>query len=178
MNNLNEDTAVYKSDSFQENKEGEIVNVSKSQTQYESSLKKFELKKTDSNFMNMKVSCADDAHEIIMKFYGDDIEVFESFFILLLDRANNTVGYAKISQGGRVGTTFDVGLVAKYAIDSLACNVILAHNHPSGNLRASTADINLTKKAKEGLKLLDIDVLDHLILCKDSYSCFTDDHLI
>jgi DNA repair protein RadC len=81
-----------------------------------------------------------------------------------LNRANTTIGYAKISQGGLTGTVVDPRLVAKYAVESLAVGIILAHNHPSGNLKPSPQDIDLTKKIKLGLHFLDIEVKDHLIL--------------
>ena len=74
--------------------------------------------------------------------------IYESVFILLLNRHNNTIGYAKISQGGVTGTVIDVKIIAKYIIDSLASGLILAHNHPSGNTRASSEDINITNKVK------------------------------
>jgi DNA repair protein RadC len=77
--------------------------------------------------------------------------------------------YAKISQGGITGTVVDPRLVAKYAVESLAVGVILAHNHPSGNLKPSTPDKVLTDKVKEGLKYLDIKLLDHIILTNDGY---------
>jgi len=94
----------------------------------------FELKKLQSSFPSTKISSRDDAADFIRQFFGDDIEIFESCFILLLNQANKTIGYAKISQGGITGTVVDVRIIAKFAVESLACNVIVAHNHPSGNL--------------------------------------------
>jgi DNA repair protein RadC len=83
---------------------------------------------------------------------------------MLLNNSNNTIGYVKISQGGIVGTIVDVRIVAKYAVESLSTGIILVHNHPSGNLKPSQPDIDLTKKIKEGLKILDVTVLDHIII--------------
>jgi cobalamin-dependent methionine synthase I len=100
---------------------------------------------------------------------GDDIEIYESVFILLLNAANDTIGFAKISQGGILGTVIDVRLIAKYAIESLATSVILAHNHPTGRLLPSDADDNVTKKTKNALNTLDIILQDHLIITKDSF---------
>jgi DNA repair protein RadC len=125
---------------------------------------RYELRKLQSDFPAVTIKSSEDACDFIKKFYSDDIEIFESFFILLLNRANTTIGYAKISQGGLTGTVVDIRIVAKYAVDSLATSVILAHNHPSGNLKPSPEDIRLTAKIKEGLKFLDIEVHDHLIL--------------
>ena len=93
----------------------------------------------------------------------------------MLNQANKTIGYAKISQGGIAGTVVDVRIIAKYAVESLAVSVILAHNHPSGNLKPSEADLIITKKIKEGLKILDIKVFDHIILSADNYYSFEDE---
>lgn len=129
----------------------------------------FELKKIQSEFPQIIIKSEDAAYEFIKQFFLDDLEIFESAFILLLNRANKTIGYAKISQGGISSTVIDVRLIAKYAVDSLASAVILAHNHPSGNIEPSQVDIQLTKKIKEGLNFLDIKLLDHLILGPSSY---------
>lgn len=133
-------------------------------------MKKFELRSLQTDFPAIKITSSTDAVNVIRKFYGDDIEIFESCFILLLNNANLTIGYAKISQGGITGTVVDTRLIAKYAIESLATGVILAHNHPSGNLNPSDADISITKKAKDGLKIFDIQLLDHFIITKDDFN--------
>jgi len=131
-------------------------------------MKLFELKKIQSDFPTEKITSSNDAQLFIRQFYGDDIEVFESAFILLLNRQNKTIGYAKISQGGIAGTYVDPKIVAKYAVDSLASGVIFCHNHPSGNLQPSVEDIQLSKKLKQGLNLLDINLLDSIILTPTS----------
>lgn len=131
-------------------------------------MKLFELKKIQSDFPTEKITTSNEAQLFIRQFYGDDIEVFESAFILLLNRQNQTIGYAKISQGGIAGTYVDPKIVAKYAVDSLASGVIFCHNHPSGNLQPSVEDINLSKKLKQGLNLLDIKLLDSIILTPTS----------
>lgn len=136
------------------------------------------LKKIQSEFPIKKISSSKDGYEFVKQFYGDDIEIFESFFLLCLNNSNKTTGYAKISQGGITGTVVDVRLVAKYAIENLATSVIIAHNHPSGTLRPSQADIQITNKIKEGLKLLDVVVVDHLILTENGYYSFVDEGII
>jgi DNA repair protein RadC len=133
-------------------------------------MKKFELKSLQTNFPNVKIRESYDAVDVIRQFYGDDIEIYESCFILLLNNANITIGYAKISQGGITGTVVDVRIIAKYAVESLATSVIIAHNHPSGNTKQSDADEQVSKKVREALKLFDIFLLDHIILTKDDYS--------
>jgi DNA repair protein RadC len=115
-------------------------------------IKLFELKKIQTEFPSVKITTPDQAADFIRQFYFDDIEIFESFFILLLNQGNKTIGYAKISQGGISGTVVDVRIIAKYAIEALATSVILAHNHPSGNLTPSQADINNNRKDKSRIE--------------------------
>lgn len=134
----------------------------------------YKLAKVKSDFQRVKITSSSESADYIRNFYSDDIGIFESCFILLLDRSNHTIGYAKISQGGIAGTVVDIRLIAKYAIDSLASSVILAHNHPSGNLRPSEGDKKITKQALEGLKLLNVELLDHVILTESSHYSFAD----
>jgi DNA repair protein RadC len=102
----------------------------------------------------------------------------EEFWILLLNRANRVIRKMQISQGGVAGTVADPKIIFKFALEELASGVILAHNHPSGNLNASQADLDLTKKLKEAGKLLDIQVLDHLIVAGQKYFSFADEGLM
>lgn len=102
----------------------------------------------------------------------------EEFWVLLLNRANRVIKKFQISQGGVSGTVADPKIIFKAALEALASGIILAHNHPSGNLTASQADLDLTKKLKEGGKMLDIQVLDHLILAGQKYLSFADEGLI
>lgn len=141
-------------------------------------IKLFELKKVQTEFPSVKVNTSKISYDFIKKFYSGDIEVYESFFILLLNRANKTVGYAKISQGGVVGTCVDIKIIAKYAVDSLASSVILAHNHPSGNTAPSEQDKIITQRIKKALALLDVEVFDHIILTEDSYYSFADEGIL
>ena len=134
----------------------------------------YTIKKTKSDFNKAKITSSKDAADYIRQFYGDDLEIYESFYLLLLNRSNNTEGWVKISQGGTAGTVTDVKIIAKYAIDSLCHGVIVAHNHPSGNLSPSAADIAMTRRIKNALELLEIKTLDHIILTEDSYYSFAD----
>ena len=142
--------------------------------EYNTNIPKISLLKEDSNFKKCKIAGSKDAYEYMIQFYDDDIELYESFFLLLLNRANNTIGYAKISQGGVSGTVADPRLIAKYAVESLCSSVILGHNHPSGSLTPSKNDFELTTKIKKGLLLFDIPVLDHIILSKKEHYSFSD----
>ena len=137
-------------------------------------IKRFELKTSQTDLDQVKISNSENAANFIRQFYSDDIEIYESFFILLLNRANKVIGYAKISQGGVCGTVVDKKILLKYVIDSLASGVIIAHNHPSGNTSPSDADIRITKEVKELCKLVDSGLLDHVILTADSFYSFAD----
>lgn len=141
-------------------------------------LEMISLKKDPTQFERIKINSSNESANYIRQFYSDDIEIYESFFILLLNRQNKTIGYAKISQGGVAGTVVDAKILLKYVVDTLASAVILCHNHPSGNLNPSTQDIELTKKLSQAIKLVDSQVLDHIILTPDSFYSFADNGLI
>lgn len=102
----------------------------------------------------------------------------EEFKILLLNRNNRVVKIEQISQGGIAGTVVDPKIIFKKALDYGACSIILSHNHPSGNLRPSQADLKITKKLKEAGELLEVRVLDHLIISDKGYFSFLDEGLI
>ena len=145
---------------------------------YKTQLKKYTLKSEKSDFLNVKITKSSDIAEFSRNFYSDDISIYESFFIAFLNQQNNTIGFCKISQGGVTATVVDPLIVAKFVIESLSKNIILVHNHPSGTLKPSQADKDITKKIKEGLKMFDVTVLDHVILTEDSYFSFADNNLI
>ena len=145
---------------------------------YQKSLPLITLKKTKSDFPCAKIVTSADANEFIRNFYSDDIGIFESFFILLLNRNNTTIGYAKISQGGIIGTVIDATIIAKYCVEALAKSVILAHNHPSGGLVPSQADKDITRKITDTLKIFDCTVLDHIILTEDAFFSFADEAMM
>ena len=142
--------------------------------EYKSTISEYSLKYTKSEIQKTKITTSESASNVIRQFYFDDINIYESFFILLLNRANNTTGFAKISQGGTAGTVVDIKIIAKYAVESLSSAVIICHNHPSGNIKPSEADINITKKIKDALLLLDISLTDHIILSENNYYSFAD----
>lgn len=102
----------------------------------------------------------------------------EEFWILLLNRANKIIIKQNISKGGISGTVADAKIIFKCALDHLASSLILCHNHPSGNLQPSEADIKLTRKLKEAGNLLDINVLDHVIIGETGYYSFADEGLM
>ena len=141
---------------------------------YKSKISEYSLKYTKSQIQKTKVTTSESASNVIRKFYFDDINIYESFFILLLNRANNTTGFAKISQGGTAGTVVDIKIIAKYAVESLSSAVIICHNHPSGDKRPSDADLNNTRRIKDALLLLDVKLFDHIIITENDFYSFSD----
>ncbi len=103
---------------------------------------------------------------------------YEEFWILQLNRANHVIGRARISAGGVSGTVVDSKMVFKPAIEVLATSIVLVHNHPSGNLKPSQADIELTRKLKEAGKHLDIAVVDHIIVAYSGFYSFADENIM
>lgn len=123
-----------------------------------------------------KITGSKDAYDLVKADLMDMSH--EEFWIVLLNRANRVIKKSQISQGGVAGTVADPKIIFKLAIDELASGIILAHNHPSGNLTASQADLDLTKKLREAAKLLDIQVLDHIIVAGQKYLSFADEGLL
>ncbi len=103
---------------------------------------------------------------------------YEEIWLLLLDRANKLIHYQKISQGGIAGTVADVRIILHLALEKFASSIILCHNHPSGQVQPSEADINLTKKIKESAKIMDITLLDHIIVTDGKYYSFADEGIL
>jgi DNA repair protein RadC len=145
---------------------------------YKTTISEIRLTKVKTDFPNVKITSSKDSNEFIRNFYHEDIGIYESFFLLMLNRQNNTIGYAKISQGGVTGTFVDVAIIAKYIVENLATGCILAHNHPSGNLNPSEQDKTMTKQVQNALKLFNCQVLDHMILTEDSYFSFSDEGIL
>ena len=102
----------------------------------------------------------------------------EEFWIILLSRANKIIGKQLIGRGGISETTADIKLIFKKSIESLASAIILCHNHPSGNLKPSQSDLNLTKKIVNAASLFDIQMLDHIIVGDSSYYSFNDEGVL
>jgi len=102
----------------------------------------------------------------------------EEFWILYLNNSNKVIQKNQLSKGGITGTLVDVRLVFKTALEVGAVGLILAHNHPSGTLKPSQADKNLTQKLKTAARSLDIKILDHLIITENAYLSFADDGIL
>lgn len=126
-----------------------------------------------------KVTESKDAYNILYNNWDHSrIELSEQFYILLLNRANNVIGMSEISSGGFSSTVVDPKMIFGIALKSASAGIILAHNHPSSNLRPSEQDLIVTRKLVEAGKLLDLQILDHLILTKHSYLSFGDEGLL
>jgi DNA repair protein RadC len=125
-----------------------------------------------------KISSSRDAYNILLEnWHKDYIEFVEQFKVLLLNRANKVLGIFEVSTGGSTGTIADPKLIFCSAIKANACGIIMAHNHPSGNLKPSQSDIALTRRIKEGGKLLEVELIDHLILSKEGFFSLADEGL-
>jgi DNA repair protein RadC len=123
-----------------------------------------------------KISSANDVYQILRPHFID--LPHEEFWILLLNRANQVIKKIQISSGGVTGTVVDAKIIFKQALEHLACGIILAHNHPSGNLMASEQDKDLTQKIKAAGKLLDIQLLDHLIITNTGFMSFSEKNIL
>lgn len=115
---------------------------------------------------------------LIHNWNQDKIELLEEFKLLLLNRGNRVLGLVDISVGGSSGTIADPKIIFTAALKGKASAVILVHNHPSGNIRPSRQDETITHQLKEGGKLLDIIVMDHVIVSSEGYFSFADEGLI
>lgn len=123
-----------------------------------------------------RVVSSKDAYEMMSGVLSDLDH--EEFWVILLSRSHRYKGKVCISRGGIAGTVVDQRLIFKPAIEKLASSIILCHNHPSGNLKPSTQDINLTKKVVKSGYVLDIHVQDHIIFTDDGFYSFADEGIL
>ena len=129
-------------------------------------------------FSNTSINNSNTTARLIREIYeqtSSEIELKEYFFIILLNRANEVIGYHKLSEGGICATLVDIRIAFATALKSLAVGMIMVHNHPSGNLKPSEQDLKLTRDFKAAGELLDVKVFDHIILTSDSYYSFIDE---
>jgi DNA repair protein RadC len=128
---------------------------------------------------NPKVSSSKEAYALLRETWDlNRIELLEQFKILLLNNSNICMGISDVSTGGVSSCIVDPRIVFATALKANAATIILAHNHPSGGLRPSESDLNLTKKLVGAGKLLNIDVVDHLIITPKSYYSMGDNGLM
>lgn len=123
----------------------------------------------------IKISSSEMAYKILLESWDHNtIELQETVKVMLLNRANIVLGIYEVSKGGISGTIVDIRLILGVALKCSALGIILAHNHPSGNLLPSEADKTITKRLREASTLMDISLLDHLIVSKMEYYSFAD----
>lgn len=133
-------------------------------------------RKSLENPAKIQISGSRDVADIFIPLIGDlDIE---EFWILLLNRSNKAIHKFMTSMGGLTSTIIDVRAIFRKALDKSATSMILCHNHPSGNLLPSDADLAITRKIKDAGVIMDIKVLDHLIITQTCYYSFADNGIL
>jgi DNA repair protein RadC len=143
---------------------------------YKENTPELKLKRANNTIAKVKITNSKDSADFFRGIFDEEtLEVCESFMVVFLNNSNKTVAWFKASQGGINATVVDIRLIFGKAFECYATGLILCHNHPSGVLKPSNADLNLTKKIKEAGKLLDIAILDHIILTADSYYSMADE---
>ncbi len=129
--------------------------------------------------IDLKITTSFDAVQIIRKFWNEEtIEMQEEVKVILLNNSNCVLGIYNLSKGGITSSLVDVRLVLSVALKCLAQGIILVHNHPSGNLKPSSSDLDIVKKLKDSCKIIDITLFDSIIITKESYMSFADDGLL
>lgn len=138
-----------------------------------------EIKVTYERISFGKITRSDDIEKFLRTIWDEDtMSIHEEFKVIFLNHNLEIIGYKTIGRGGISSVNVDVRILFSYALASLATAIVIAHNHPSGKLISSTADNNLTNRVKEIGKILDIDLIDHIILTTDSYYSYADEGLL
>lgn len=126
--------------------------------------------------IKVQVTCSSDSYKVLYP-YLSDLQT-EEFWAIYLNQNNRVLGKSKLSSGGINQSVVDVRILFKTALEHLATGIIIAHNHPSGNLKPSSEDLKITKQIAEAGKILNIQLLDHLILAQNAYLSFADENLL
>ncbi len=123
-----------------------------------------------------KITTSKDAYHVLLPMLAD--LPYEEFWVLYLNKGNSIIKKEKLSSGGIDGTAVDVRMIMKNAIDFLATAIIIAHNHPSGNLKPSEADKKLTDKLLQAGKILEVRLIDHIIVSSNGFYSFADEGIL
>ncbi|MCY0978335.1 DNA repair protein RadC [Chryseobacterium wangxinyae] len=123
-----------------------------------------------------QISSSKDAYQIL-RLHLADLRT-EEFWAIFLNQSNKVIHIAQLTQGGINQSIVDIRIVFKTALEHFATGIIISHNHPSGNLKPSQEDLSITKNIKEAGKLMNIQLLDHLIITQNAYLSFTDEGLL
>jgi len=126
-----------------------------------------------------KLSTPDEVYKFLLAIWDKDtLEISENFYVLLFNNKNTLLGWSRISLGSKTATVVDVTQVVTLALLGNASKVVIAHNHPSGETRASHADIKITGRILQALELHDIKLNDHLIVTREEYYSFCENGLM
>jgi DNA repair protein RadC len=146
---------------------------------YKSNLPQITLVLKKGETLNCQIAESQNAVDVFRKIWDiDTLPIYESMICIFLNKANNTIGWFKVSQGGLSGTVVDIRLILATALSCLASAIIMCHNHPSGNLNPSESDRKITMRLKAAAETMDIDVLDHIIITEDTHYSFADSGII
>ncbi|KIA87973.1 RadC family protein [Kaistella jeonii] len=124
----------------------------------------------------IQINSSSDLFKVLQPFLGD-LQT-EEFWVVFMNQSNRILGKSKLSSGGINQSVVDVRILFKAALENFATGIVIAHNHPSGNLKPSQEDLKITKQISEGGKILNIQLLDHLIITQNSYLSFADENLL
>ena len=126
-----------------------------------------------------QIKAGKDSYHLLLRTWDvNKIEFVEQFKVILMNKAHRVLGIYELSTGGVTGTVADPKLIFMAALKANACCIILSHNHPSGNLKPSRADEDLTEKIKNAGRLLDINIIDHIIITNEGYFSFGDEGIL
>jgi len=120
-----------------------------------------------------KINSSGDGYNVVQQFWPQ-FDYVEYFYVIYLNRANHVLGFHQISKGGINATIIDNQVILAIALKTLSKSIICVHNHPSGNLTPSDADIKITRSLKNAATIMGISLLDHLIVTSDSYHSMAD----
>lgn len=124
----------------------------------------------------IQITQSSDIYKVLQPFLSD-LQT-EEFWVIFLNQNNRLIGKSKLSSGGINQSVVDVRILFKAALDHFATGIVIAHNHPSGNLKPSQEDLKITKQITEAGTLLNIQLLDHLIIAQNSFLSFADENLL
>jgi len=125
--------------------------------------------------LTTKIKESKEAVEVFRTVWHQDINIRERVYVLFMNRVNNVIAVSEISAGGVSGTVIDTKILFAQALKLLASGIILAHNHPSGNLNPSGHDKDITTKVKKGCEVFDMVLIDHVILTEDDHYSFANE---
>lgn len=131
-------------------------------------------KEIETSYKRVQVTSAKDVADYVRPFISETLMAFETFIVIGLNRANNTVGWGIVSQGGLSSVLVDMRILMKMALDMCCNSIILCHNHPGGTLAPSAEDRALTKRVASACELVDLRLLDHVIITNNDYYSFAD----